>query len=111
MRAHAALFTAFLLVGVAVALSGCGQPKAEPLAAPVAEVDDASKPAGLASLSAADREAALAQKTCPVSGQPLGSMGTPPKVRVDERDVFICCASCEAPLLDDPAKHLAKLDK
>ena len=111
MRARAALLTASLFVGVAVFLSGCGQPKAEPIAAPHAEVEDASPPGGLASLSAADREAALAQKICPVSGQPLGSMGTPPKVHVDGRDVFICCASCEAPLLADPAKHLAKLDK
>ena len=38
-------------------------------------------------------------------------MGTPVKVTVKGRPVFICCASCKAKLLKDPDKYLAKLDK
>ena len=34
------------------------------------------------------------QKICPVSGKPLGSMGAPPKVRVGEEEVFLCCKGC-----------------
>jgi YHS domain-containing protein len=37
-------------------------------------------------------------------------MGTPLKVTVDGRDVFICCDGCRKSLEDDPAKYLAKLD-
>ncbi len=46
----------------------------------------------LATLSPADRELAEKQKVCPVSGEPLGSMGTPYKVTVKDREVFLCCA-------------------
>ncbi len=56
---------------------------------------DATTPTDpLSELSAADRTAALAQKTCPVSDEPLGSMGTPIKVTVEGRDVFLCCEGC-----------------
>jgi hypothetical protein len=65
--------------------------------------------AALASLSAADREAALKQKICPVSGGPLGSMGAPMKVSVAGHEVFICCEHCEQPLKDDAETHLAKI--
>ena len=49
------------------------------------------------------------QKICPVGGGALGSMGTPVKVDVNGKPVFICCEGCEEPLLADPEKHLAKL--
>lgn len=49
------------------------------------------------------------QKTCPVSGGLLGAMGTPIKVKVDGRDVYICCAACKKPLEEDPKKYLDKL--
>jgi hypothetical protein len=65
--------------------------------------------ASLASLSAADREAALKQRICPVSDAALGSMGAPIKVTVAGQDVFICCEHCEEPLKAEPAKHLAKI--
>ncbi len=77
-------------------------------AAPATE--NAEVAAALASLSEADRTAALAQKTCPVSDEPLGAMGAPIKVTVDGRDVFICCEGCRKSLEEDPAKYLAKLD-
>ena len=46
----------------------------------------------------ADRTAALAQKVCPVTDKPLGSMGKPPKVTVEGQDVFLCCGGCEEEL-------------
>jgi YHS domain-containing protein len=105
---------AFSAVG-AMALTGCSKepadssaPAANGAAADVASPSDV--PAAFADLSVEDRAAALAQKICPVSGGPLGEMGTPIKVDVNGRDVFICCESCQEPLLKDPDKYLAKLD-
>ena len=81
------------------ALIGCGQssppetpppPSAPQGASPVdGEVD-----AALAKLPPAEAQAARAQGTCPVSGEPLGSMGVPIKVTVGGRDVYICCEGC-----------------
>jgi Cu(I)/Ag(I) efflux system membrane fusion protein len=65
--------------------------------------------AALATLSAEDRLLAERQVICPVTGLPLGSMGTPPKVDVNGRTVFLCCEGCRARLLADPEKYLAKL--
>jgi hypothetical protein len=64
-----------------------------------------------AELSEVDRKAAEAQKTCPVSGQPLGSMGTPIKVTVEGQDVFVCCEGCIDELKSNFAEYKAKLDK
>lgn len=66
--------------------------------------------AGLSELSETDRAAALAQKVCPVTDKPLGSMGKPPKVTVEGREVFLCCAGCEEEIKSNPEKYLAKLN-
>jgi hypothetical protein len=58
-----------------------------------------------------DKELIEKQKTCPVSDQPLGSMGTPVKVVVKGRTVFLCCAGCKKKLLANPDKYLKKLDE
>ncbi len=34
------------------------------------------------------------QEICPISGQTLGSMGEPIKVKVGEETVFLCCKGC-----------------
>lgn len=88
-----------------------GPPAASDAAAPAADDQSADDmiQANLAALSAEDRELAAKQNVCPVSGGPLGSMGTPIKVSVAGHDVFICCAHCEEPLKADPAKHLATI--
>jgi len=65
----------------------------------------------LAKLSPADRELAEKQETCPVSGKPLGSMGTPYKVTVQGQEVLLCCQGCEAEIKNDPEKYLAKLSE
>lgn len=63
----------------------------------------------LAQLSPEDRALAEKQKTCPVSGQPLGAMGKPYKVTVEGRDVLLCCPGCEAKIKANPQEYLAKL--
>lgn len=63
----------------------------------------------LAALATADRALARQQRDCPVTGYPLGSMGTPVKVQVNGRTVFICCEGCRAPLVNDPASYLTKV--
>ena len=56
------------------------------------------------------RRCGVCQKVCPVSGEPLGSMGVPVKVTVKDRDVLLCCEGCRSAILDDPDKYLAKLE-
>ncbi|MHB1421965.1 MAG: heavy metal-binding domain-containing protein [Gemmataceae bacterium] len=56
-----------------------------------------------------DRLLAAKQKICPVTGEPLDSMGGPVRLVVEGRIVFVCCKSCEGPLRKEPAKYLAKL--
>jgi hypothetical protein len=64
----------------------------------------------LAGLSPEDRQSAQRQRICPVSGEPLGSMGEPIKLEVEGREVWICCAGCETAVRKEPEKHLAKLN-
>ncbi len=58
-----------------------------------------------------DDEAIAAQRICPVSGEPLGSMGEPIKVTVEGRDVFVCCAGCISALQEEPQEYLARLPR
>jgi hypothetical protein len=69
----------------------------------------AASPDALRGLAPEDRMVAERQKLCPVTGQPLGSMGTPKRMSVSGRVVFLCCNGCESKLLREPAKYLAKL--
>jgi Cu(I)/Ag(I) efflux system membrane fusion protein len=66
-------------------------------------------PAKSSELSPEDQRLIAEQKTCPVTGAALGSMGTPKRVVVDGRVVFVCCDGCTPALRKDPAKYLAKL--
>jgi Cu(I)/Ag(I) efflux system membrane fusion protein len=60
-------------------------------------------------LSAADQTLVAKQKICPVTGRPLGSMGTPTQVVLEQKTVFLCCSGCEPELKRNPAKYLAKI--
>ena len=71
--------------------------------------NDGETEAAFAGLPEEDREAAQQQKICPVSGELLGSMNTPYKVNVKDRDVFLCCQGCEGAIKEDPDTYLAKL--
>jgi hypothetical protein len=61
---------------------------------------------GIALLPASEQEAALRQRTCPVTGDPLGGMGKPIKVSVTGRTVFVCCEGCVDAVKNDPAAYL-----
>jgi len=58
-----------------------------------------------------DRKLARAQKTCPVSGEALGEMGTPIKVAGGGREVFLCCGGCRKRFVANPEKYIKLLDK
>ena len=96
-------------VGVAVAgsvaLAGCGGTSPAPVPEKRGE-DRAAIAANLAKLPAGDRALAEAQRVCPVTGEPLGSMGVPPKLTLKGEAVFLCCASCEKEAGADPEKTL-----
>jgi hypothetical protein len=66
--------------------------------------------AAMAKLSAADRQVAQEQKVCPVSGEPLGSMGAPIKITVEGRELFVCCEGCVDELKENFDKYTAKLE-
>ncbi len=95
--------------------AGCGpSPERTDVQPPAVQVDSGSdrKTEGIALLEdEADRTAAREQRVCPVSGEPLGSMGKPIKLTVEGREVFICCTGCEDTLREDPEKYFAKLDQ
>ena len=63
----------------------------------------------MAELWPEDRAKAETQKMCPVSNEPLGSMGTPIKVTIEGRDVFVCCEGCVDELKKNFAKYEGKL--
>jgi hypothetical protein len=86
-------------------------PPSQPAAAETAESseDDAKIEAALANLSPEDRALAAKQKTCPVTDELLGSMGTPIKVTVEGREVFLCCKGCEDEIKSNFAKYEEKL--
>jgi Cu(I)/Ag(I) efflux system membrane fusion protein len=65
--------------------------------------------ANLNKLSAEDREAAVAQRVCPITGAKLGSMGVPPKMTIGSRTLFLCCKGCEAAVKSDPEAALEKI--
>lgn len=46
---------------------------------------------------------------CPVGG-PLGSMGEPVNFIYMNRLIRFCCGGCESSFLNEPVKHMAKLD-
>lgn len=63
----------------------------------------------MAKLSPEDREIAESLKVCVVSGEELGSMGTPIKVEHDGQAAFLCCEGCRESFEADPEKFLAGL--
>mgnify|MGYP002780604414 CR=1 FL=1 len=47
------------------------------------------------------------QRTCPVTGEELGSMGQPIPVTVKGETVYVCCRGCAGKAQADPDKTLA----
>jgi membrane fusion protein, copper/silver efflux system len=76
------------------------------------EDPDAKIQAALASLRAEDRDLAAAQRFCPVlPDNRLGSMGTPVKLMVDGKPVFLCCSGCTKNALSNPQVTLATVER
>ena len=76
------------------------------------DVADPEITAALAELSTEDRSTALSQKFCAImTDSLLGSMGTPIKVEIDSKPVFLCCKGCKAKALRDPEATLAIVAK
>jgi hypothetical protein len=66
----------------------------------------------LARLSKADRSAATAQRYCAIaSDSRLGSMGTPLRLSVDGKTVFVCCKGCVKRAQANPKATLASVKK
>ncbi len=113
-------FAILFLVGALVVI-GCNEPKStsNPTGNPKAESpkgegtkedkEAAEIKAALAKLTPEDRAIAEAQKLCPVTDEPLGSMNKPIKLTVKDQVVFLCCKSCEKNAMKDPDKTLAKV--
>ena len=49
------------------------------------------------------------QRLCPVTGEELGSMGSPIPVTVSGRTIHVCCEACVASVKKNPAKYFAKV--
>lgn len=68
--------------------------------------------ADLAKLGQADRKLAEAQVYCPVlKGSPLGSMGVPIKLMIQNQPVFLCCDGCEKGALANPQRTIDEIAK
>lgn len=67
--------------------------------------------AALAELPPEDRKLAEEQKLCPVSLEPLGSMGKPIRVELGEQDLLVCCEGCVDMVKEDPERYIAKLQE
>jgi len=79
------------------------------VAASLAEPKEAPPVAAPSALEAVGDPYTLA--TCPVSGEPLGSMGDPIDLVVDGRAVKLCCSGCARRMKSEPAKYFASVDK
>jgi len=62
----------------------------------------------VAALTQADRLATDRQRVCPVTEAPLGSMGTPLKVLLNDQPLFLCCRTCVAKVEQDPQAYLPR---
>ena len=63
----------------------------------------------IAKLPVDDRELAIAQGVCPVTDEPLGSMGVPIKIMLQDRPVFLCCKGCVPQAQENPEDILKKI--
>lgn len=104
------------ILSLALFLTGCGSAQnGTPTAAPNSQHADhgekAEQQANFAKLSDEDRPLAEAQGYCAVTAEPLGSMGPPLKLVVNEQPVFVCCKSCEKKAKSNPDKTLAKVEE
>src|SRR5579872_5699782 len=94
-------------------LKESSSPGRSPQSAPTAEKKDpeAKIQAALAKLSEEDRSIAMQQRFCVVLPKSrLGSMGTPVKLDVNGKTVFLCCEGCRDEALADPDATVKKAE-
>lgn len=121
---HAALLGIYLALGASVGVAqeehghhdkdhhAEGASVGEPAHDAVGTEEAAKIEANLGKLGLEDRELAAAQRYCVVmTDMPLGAMGLPLKVVVNDEVVFVCCKGCQKKALVDPAKTLATAKK
>ncbi len=105
-----ASFTGIFALAALFALPGFSQEKDKPGIAP--KTVAAKLEAALSKLPKADRVLADAQRFCPMMDSTrLGAMGTPVKIMLEDRPVFLCCAGCEEGAKADAKKTLANVEK
>jgi len=61
----------------------------------------------VAKVTKEDAELVAKQKVCPVMDEPLGSMGQPVKMLVNDKPIFLCCKGCIKKIKAEPTKYLA----
>jgi Cu(I)/Ag(I) efflux system membrane fusion protein len=88
-----------------------GGPPAATARPSMAGDEDAEVRAALAKLPPEDRRQAEGQGYCPVLGTRLGGMGTPVKVALQGRAVFLCCKGCEAKARASEGQTLDKVEQ
>ena len=98
------------VVAVAVSFSGCGEAPTPSTPAATSATTPAAGEKPAATFTAAEQAQIDLQKVCPVGGEALGSMGSPYKMMVGERAVYLCCEHCKGSVSKDPEKYLAILD-
>ncbi len=76
---------------------------------PVTSESNTEELKSIQQLPPADRKLALAQRECPITGAPLGSMGVPVKITLRGQAVFLCCQGCAAKAKKDPDGTLRKV--
>lgn len=84
-----------------------GPSQAQPVAIPGVGAAGPPQPAGATSAPAGQALSYGGQKTCPVTGEALGSMGQPVPVTVKGQTVYVCCRGCATKAQADPDKTLA----
>jgi membrane fusion protein, copper/silver efflux system len=94
---------------LASAYFGAGRGKSPQSFAGTTKPSEPAPSTAFAELAPDDRVLAERQKLCPVTNKALGSMGTPERVVVLGKVVFLCCAGCEGAITKEPAKYVAKL--
>ena len=65
----------------------------------------------IAQLPEADRQPAIAQRVCPITGAALGSMGVPVKITLRGQPVFLCCKGCVGKAKREPDETLKKIGR
>lgn len=116
VSASTAVIVAVLVSGCAGSGRGCGRGMCGSSPAPVFSTAAADSPHdAVPSVSRVAEQNSSppalkygGQKTCPVSGEELGTMGSPIPVVVMGRTIYVCCESCAETVQRNSDRYLAK---